>query len=322
MSRDLKIDIWYGPEQRFGHHGLPQKYLNIVGRAISPAGVNSVYWGLKGEMRPLSLGPSAFRLRSPGDFNIEVEAERLDEGQHTLRIVANDMDGDEVESIVKIHFTRGPAPALPMTIDWSAAANINDVAQVVDGLWRIEKGGVRPVELHYDRIIAVGDMRWTDYQVTVPVTFHGYSDIPVSYHWPSYGQSAGVLLRWREHYDWGDLWPRRGWNPFGGLAFYGWMRQHQDRRVYIMGGRGGYIATDDSGFGIELGRRYVMKFRVRSRDSGTSQYALKYWPAGEPEPSAWLLETEGQEGELAAGCALLVAHHTDITYGNVTVEPA
>ncbi|MCC7408708.1 MAG: hypothetical protein IT442_11600 [Phycisphaeraceae bacterium] len=322
MSRELRVDVWYGSEQRFGHHGTPQKYINILGRATSPVGVSSVRWGLKGEMNPLPMGPTAFRLRSLGDFNIELDTEGLAEGEHTLRIVANDMDGDEAEAIIRLHVQLGPAAPLPMTIDWSTSKNINDVAQVVDGLWRLEPGGVRPVELHYDRVVALGDMRWTDYQVTLPVTFHGFSDCPASFRWPSYGQSAGVLLRWQGHYDWGDMRPRRGWNPLGGLSFYGWLREHQDRRAFITGGRGGHIATNDGSFRVELGRRYMTKFRVQSRPNATSRYAAKYWADGEAEPDAWMIEGDGQAGELAAGSALLVAHHTDITYGNVIIEPA
>ena len=321
MSKDLKIDVWYGDEQWFGRNGVPQKWINVLGRASSPVGISSVRWGLKQEMNPLPLGPTAFRLRSLGDFAIEIDAERLEEGDHTLRIVANDMDGDEAESNVKLHFLRGAAPSLPYTVDWSTAKSINDVVQVVDGLWRIEDGGVRPVDLHYDRIIALGDMRWTDYQVTVPETIHRFSDCPASFRWPSYGQSAGVLLRWVGHYDWGHLRPRRGWNPFGALSFYGWMREHQQRRAFVMGGRGGHIAVDQSGFTLQLGTRYMTKFRVRSRRGKTSEYAVKYWPVDEAEPDKWLLQAEGQEGELANGCVLLVAHHTDVTYGNVTVEP-
>ena len=87
MSQGLKIDLWYGDEQHFGQHGLPQKYINILGRASSPAGISSVRWGLRGEMRPLSLGPTAFRLRSLSDFNIEIDAEQLEEGENELRIV-------------------------------------------------------------------------------------------------------------------------------------------------------------------------------------------------------------------------------------------
>ncbi|MCC7145752.1 MAG: hypothetical protein IT443_04845 [Phycisphaeraceae bacterium] len=321
MSRELKIDVWYGLEQHFGHHGMPQKYLNILGRATSPVGVSSVRWGHKGEMNPLPLGPTAFRLRSLGDFNIELEADGLQEGDHSLRIVANDMDGHETEAIVKLHVQHGPPPALPMTIDWHASKNINDVAQVVDGLWQLQPGGVRPVEPHYDRVIALGDLRWTDCQLTVPMTIHQFVDSPASYRWPSYGQAAGVLLRWQGHYDWGDMRPRRGWNPLGGLSFYGWLGEHQERRAFLAGGRGGHIAVDKSGFHVELGRSYLTKVRVQSRPGATSRYAVKYWPADQPEPSAWLLEADGQEGELTRGSALLVAHHTDVTYGNVTIDP-
>ena len=58
------------------------------------------------------------------------------------------------------------------SIDWDAGGAINDVAQVVDGKWKLEAGGVRAVEPDYDRLISLGDVNWTDYEVTFPVTFN------------------------------------------------------------------------------------------------------------------------------------------------------
>ena len=33
---ELKIDVWYGKHQRFGHNGLPQQWVNVLGRVHGP----------------------------------------------------------------------------------------------------------------------------------------------------------------------------------------------------------------------------------------------------------------------------------------------
>ena len=35
---ELRIDVWYGKRQRFGHNGLPQQWINVLGRVRGPGG--------------------------------------------------------------------------------------------------------------------------------------------------------------------------------------------------------------------------------------------------------------------------------------------
>jgi len=46
----------------------------------------------------------------------------------------------------------------------------------------------------YDRLIAMGDMTWDDYEVTVPITMHGIA--PSGYASSSNNPIVGILMRW------------------------------------------------------------------------------------------------------------------------------
>lgn len=58
----------------------------------------------------------------------------------------------------------------------------------------------------YDRLLAIGDMSWKDYEVTVPITVHSLNTNDLS-------NSAGVglIARWRGHFQVGSEQPAAGW---------------------------------------------------------------------------------------------------------------
>ena len=60
---------------------------------------------------------------------------------------------------------------------------------------------------------------------------------------------------------------------------------------------------------------------VRSQMNKPSTYRLKCWKEEDEEPADWLLEAENGPKELKRGSLVLVAHHTEVTFGNVKVEP-
>lgn len=323
------IDVWYGPCQRFGHAGLPQHYINILGnvRPAAPNGppIHSLRWGLTDRpFTPLNLGPSAFRLARPGDFNIEIEAACLAPGEHTVHLAVNDDAGRETR--IDARFMYIPVRQLPArrVVDWSAACRIDDLAQVVDGHWRLTPHGVRPTVMHYDRLILTGDMDWTDYRVDVPVTLHGVNPSPGIYRWPSFGPLLGVILRFAGHVDWHDMYPRRGWKPFGIIGGYRYLAQQEAWSYSMMAGDGSWPITDVARAAAEpmaLDRTHIFALDVRSRPGTTSLYRMKIWPIDTAEPSAWQHEVEGAPGELAAGSIGLLAHHCDATFGNLRVQP-
>ncbi len=64
-----------------------------------------------------------------------------------------------------------------------------------------------------------------------------------------------------------------------------------------------------------------MRHRVESGPGGTARYRVKLWPAEEAEPEEWDLELEKEAGDVQAGGALLLAHYTEATFGDVEVLP-
>jgi hypothetical protein len=179
------------------------------------------------------------------------------------------------------------------------------VAQVVDGHWAIEGSYIRTQDVGYDRLVAIGDLTWTDYEITVPVIVHSVNyDTP----WPPL---VGLAARWIGHTADGKQ-PSEQWYPIGGIGGYAWK---YDQRLEIWN-TSPYVA--DSSFSLALGVPYIFKFRVESIASG-SRYSLKVWAQGQPEPAVWNLV--GQEGltDVQSGSMLLLVHEADVSFGNVTV---
>jgi hypothetical protein len=219
---------------------------------------------------------------------------------------------------VHVHYTTGQHWPLPYSIDWSSAAEVQQVAQVVDGLWALDGNSLRPLALGYDRLVDVGDIAWTDYEVTVPITIHRFD--PAGFAPTSGGPGVGVLLRWRGHYDWDGHQPRWGYWPMGALGWYRWSST-LGYRLNIVGNNEVMLAEDHSGRKLAFGVRYLFKMRVESRAGQTSLYRLKVWEDGAPEPAGWDLTGAGPAGELGQGSMLLLAHQTDASFGNVTIVP-
>jgi hypothetical protein len=79
--------------------------------------------------------------------------------------------------------------------------------------------------------------------------------------------------------------------------------------------------TDESGLMLELGQRYFWKVQTNRTEGTYGTYRLKVWPIAEPEPAAWLLELAGTKASQAEGSLLLVAHHVDVSFGDIKVRP-
>ena len=93
----------------------------------------------------LSVGPDRRRLVAAGDFNAEIDLDSVEPGTTTVALTARYRDG-------------GVA---------------NEDAQIVDGRWEPNGRFVTTREVGYDRLIAVGDVRWRDVDVPVAVVIHG-----------------------------------------------------------------------------------------------------------------------------------------------------
>ena len=315
------IDLWYGDTQSFGHLGVPQRWVNILGRIAALEKTATLHHTLNGgPSQPLAIGPDRHRLANPGDFNVEIDCEDLQEGENIVIITATDRDGHRTDRTVTLQVTRNRIWPLPYTINWSDTTAIHNVAQVVDGRWALQPDGIRVLEPYYDRVIALGDRTWTDYELTANVTFHGMR-VPDK----SAGDGganvihAALAVRWPGHDPDGQQ-PRVKWYPLGATAEFRVNPTWENCSWRILGG-GGMRVESDTRRSIVPKRPYRMKHRVETTIDGGALYRVKLWEAAHLEPNAWDLQMEKGPDDVPTGGALLIAHYTDVTFGTVTAVP-
>jgi hypothetical protein len=328
--RPSDIQFTYGEAQQFGasagQRADPQGRINILGRVTSIAPIVSLSYTLNdGPAQPLRVGPDNRRLGDPGDFNVDIGLPKLVPGSNEIVVTAVDGFGGSSRRQLVVEYPAGATEWRPGSylFDWGTAERVADLAQIVDGHWIIDGDAVRPTAFDYDRLLAIGDMSWRDYTVTVPIT---YFDIdPEGYLPPSDGPGVGVLVRWRGHFDNGiNHGPVDGWSQFGALGWYRWRRDigsaAQGLQLLSHGGH----EMGSSSSRLAAGTTYYFKMEVESSpdSSAPATYKFKVWPATESEPREWDFEEHGHEKEPESGSLLLVAHHVDARFGPVLVELA
>lgn len=318
------IAVWYGDEQHFGRLGVPQKWVNILGRVTSPGTLATLEYSLNGAAPVrLSVGADGYRLARPGDFNVDLDFDALRDGANTVDLIATDAAGQRTERSVKVHCHRGRVWPLPYSVDWSKVRAITDAVQIVDGHWQLEAGGVRILDPYYDRILAFGDRTWTDYTVTVAVTFHSYA--PPLKGPPTHGVShAAIAARFPGHFA-DKKQPHVQWYPLGAVAEFRLAEklEHSSWRIFHGGSasKRASQAVEPQPRLVELGIRYWLKLRVDTLPGNAARYRVKSWKDGQPEPAAWDFETTEERDAIPAGGALVVSHNTDVTIGSLTAKP-
>ncbi len=65
----------------------------------------------------------------------------------------------------------------------------------------------------------------------------------------------------------------------------------------------------------------MYKMRVETQPDGSHFYRLKTWLSGTTEPTTWTLSGYGLSTDPDSGSLLLLAHHVDATFGDVTITP-
>jgi hypothetical protein len=319
-SSNPVIDVWYGSHQVFGQIGNPQQWVNVLGNVSDPHGIASLTYSLNGGAElPLSVGSDSRRLASEGDFNVEIAYTELVSGSNRVVITATDELNNTAVETVTVEYASGNVWPMPYAIDWSSVITISDAAQVVDGLWALEAGGLRPVVMAYDRIVAIGDLTWDDFEVTVPITIHAID--PAGFSWPSVAPGLGIMMRWSGHTNSPVVCsqPHCGWRPFGATTWYGW--DDPDNPVFKLEGNNDVLLDTDPSVELVFDTCYNFKMRVETVPGQGGFYGFKVWQDGQVEPSEWNLT--GQQGlsDPQSGSFLLVAHHVDVTFGDVTVVP-
>lgn len=323
MPTPPQINIWFGRNQNFGQIGNPQPYINILGNVSDQHGVISLSYSLNGGAEvSLSMGPDSRRLWQRGDFNIDILTTSLQSGANSVIITATDGEYTVGRDTVTVNYTPGNSWPRTYLVDWNTVPSVQSAVQVVDGNWTISNGQLRTTQVGYDRLIAIGEQTWDDYEITVPVTIHSIDSLGKQS--PSNGAAVGFLLRWPGHSDLppstSGMQPKTGFLPLGALSWY-----HLDPgglpRFRIIGNNLSTLAEDVSGSTLTLGVRYVFKMRVETVIGVGPRYSMKVWPQSQPEPTTWNLRGTGSFSDPQRGCVLLVAHHMDISFGNVTVVP-
>jgi hypothetical protein len=208
----------------------------------------------------------------------------------------------------------------PYTADWTSAASASQRAQIMDGQWTYDGTGIRPVSTGFDRLVTLGDMRWTDYEVTAEITFNSFDQSN-----PIIGAAAGLALGWQGHTAWGQ--PRFG-HPSGGLCLYAWDSADplffKIQLGYSPGPAHDTVVAKQL-TDLPLGVEHVIRFRERDLGNGLTRYSCKVWRSDKPEPAAWTIEADIPywEGETGThpGSTVLVAHNADATFGQVRITP-
>ena len=314
------ISVWHGLTQSFGQIGNPQTAINILGNVSDPAGMQSLSYTLNGgSSTTLSIGPDTRRLLSPGDFNIDIYTSSLNNGANTVSVTAtNNLSQTSVANIT-VNYTAGQSWPATYSINWNSAGTIQNVAQVVDGHWTLFGGTIRPTFLGYDRLVAIGNKTWTDYEVTVPITIYNIDSGGFAY--PSNGPGVGILMRWTGHTDnpISGSQPKTGYLPLGALGWYNWDQTGGGVRLKLYGNNLNLLAQDNSGFMLTFGVTYIFKMRVTTIPGVGGEYKMRVWQSGQSEPSTWTLSATETLSDPQAGSLCLVAHHVNASFGNVTV---
>jgi len=316
----MDIRVWYGHSQRFGHLGVPQRWVNILGSvAGAQAPVRLTYRLNRGRDHPLSTGPDGLRLRGDGDFNAEILCEDLRPGANQVLLSATDGAGCTVTETVDVHYVPDTRWSLPYHANLRLGHPLPDAVQVVEGQWLKTPLGIRPKHPSYDRLVAVGDRTWTDYRVRVTATVHGFVDGECGVLQGGFG----LLMRWTGHYADGNQ-PCGEWRPSGAIGWYRARWEDQPaphRNLNISDG----VVKDEAlvetrPLTLDPNRPHIFECSVRSQPGGTSLYGYRVWPAGSSDELLCDLSTEGRPGESPSGSLLLIALYADVTLHEIEAE--
>lgn len=314
------IQVWYGEEQQFGFPGLAQPRVNILGRVSNHDQVSSLSFRVnEGPEQALHSGPDSRRLSASGDFNVEIDPGGLQCGSNSIDIIRILKDKSRDVQHVTVDYQSRPWP-LPYRVEWAEVDSIQDAVQVVDGMWKLTESGIRTAldSIGYDRALALGDGTWTSYEVLVPFTLNGIDDSAYD-SLASVSPGLGLILHWNGHTDspiaCGQ--PHCGWFPVGAIHWY----------TFPKNGLAGFTINtrpiNDLSvafpYVMEVGKTYLLRSKVQTLPFKT-RYFLKVWRQGEEEPNEWSLQQTADRKNPDYGGVLLVAHHVDLTFGNVEVK--
>ena len=318
---DVDVRFWYGPIQSFGTKGQAQRWVNVLGQIRPPDQIESAAFSLnRGPEKPLSLGGDLHRLAMEGDFNVELAWDEVASGENTFSVSATLRNGETAHREVVVRVENGNRWPLPYAIDFFEVESLQDVVHVVDGNWSLEADGVRTVQRYYDRVLALGDTTWRDYEAIVRLTIHSFT--PPEPEPPTYDVTHfGVAMRWRGHHE-DRFQPNRKWFPLGAQGEF-LMKTAADRsrwRILFDQSEEKPHLYSPKFNTVRLGKPIFVRAQVETLPDGRTRYRFKQWEQGGLEPLEW--DVEGLEADdYPSGALCLVPHNTDVTIHEVRVEP-
>lgn len=311
---------WYGATQTFGKVGTPQRYVNILGNVTDPVGLDTVSYRLNGGAPVvLTLGPDARRLQRPGDFNVDLAYNALQAGSNSLVITTKNIFGEQTTNTITVIDSSKNIWPLPFSVAMSSAKSLSDSVQVVDGRWAVASGAAQVVERGYDRLLAVGDTSWKDYDATVRLKVTGLDTTLVAYNAPSNGPGIGLLMRWAGHTN--DPNPGRqpleGYLPIGASATLSWTSVSTQR--WEMFGNNLQLRDVKDAPALQLDTMYMFRMQVATVTGQGGFYRFKVWKASQAEPAAWLMNAQESLSDPQRGSLLIVAHHVNCWIDHISV---
>ena len=312
-SSETIIDVWYGPNQKFGNVGQPQVWVNVLGNVADDDGIASLTYTLNGgASQQLSFTPDNRRLSNPGDFNIDADRDLFTDGINQIIITAVDTLGNATSRTVNVDHSNGNIWPENYQIDWSQVTSIQDVVEVLDGKWALTDNGIRTVEPGYDRLFAIGDDNWDEYEVVSSFILHSLD----------LDEFAGVSVigPWNGHTDdpISGFQPKAGFNPFGAQSWTAFFRPGGERSQVLSSG---FLTPADRFFTtFDFEQLYNFRYRVEDeQQNGELVYSLRIWEEGTAEPANWNVQYTDTTSGLTNGSLVFVAHFADTTFGNISV---
>lgn len=222
---------------------------------------------------------------------------------------------------VVIHYESGHTWAPNYSINWQNVTNIQSVAQILDGTWTIDNNGARPVDLGYDRLIAIGDRSWDNYELDLSITMHDLHNVDPG------GRDGGgfaIGMLWNGHTDdpLPNWQPKSGWTPNASFFYaddngdgVGELKLHaSDSFEHV-------IAS--TLYTLQEGLTYDFRVRVEQTGLYDRLYSLKVWQDGTAEPVGWTLqgtETFGVSQAPGTGSIYFDAHYFDVSFNDLNVS--
>lgn len=331
----IAINIWYGKTQFFGNNGSPQRQLNILGN-ISGS-VDKFSYSLNGgENHNLSIGPQkpleVRRLYNLGDFATEIfqDNPNILLGSNQVIFEAVDYSQNTLLDTVLLNYSREDAK-YPISIHWTEIDTLQKAIQVIDGYWKITDRGIRSDKLHigYDRCFAVGDTTLSNYEIRTTVRVNAF--YPKD-SYPSFGAGFGILTGWRGHTN-NDtpglrtqilqlLYPE-DWQPYVGFTPYDglFLVTPDDDNFSLNFSRNDYDLSYEEKVNFNTSETYSIIVQCENLNENNREYSFKIWKSDGKEPKKWNFKKVYEREHIKKnGSILFIAHHADMTYGDITIN--